>query len=106
VLEGYYSHQGYPEQLRRIRFKDPESGKTLVFITNNMTLPALTICSLYRKRWSVGVSSQGHVFKSVQVRPRLKDSDLVAWEAPWRETKTVEPSDNMLLKEDAQSTRL
>jgi hypothetical protein len=42
------------------------------------------------------VSSQGHVFKSVKVRPRLKDSDLVAWEAPWRETKTVEPSDNIL----------
>ena len=51
---------------------------------------------LYCQRWGIGVSSQGHVFKSVKVRPRLKDSDLVAWEAPWRETKTVEPSDNML----------
>lgn len=50
----------------------------------------------YGKRWGIGVSRQGHVFKSVQVRPRLKDSDLVAWEAPWRETKTVEPSDNIL----------
>lgn len=53
VLEGYYSHQGYPEKLRRIRFKDPESGKTLVFLTNNMTLPALTICLLYKNRWKV-----------------------------------------------------
>ena len=35
----------YPE-LRRIRFKDPESGKTLVFITNNFSLPAATICAL------------------------------------------------------------
>jgi hypothetical protein len=61
---------------------------------------------LYARRWNVGVSSQGHVFKSVKVRPRSKDSDLVAWEAPWRETKTVEPSDNMLCKEDAQRTRL
>jgi hypothetical protein len=50
----------------------------------------------YYQRWIAGVPSQGHVFKSVKVRPRLKDSDLVAWEAPWRETKTVEPSDNML----------
>jgi Domain of unknown function (DUF4158) len=58
------------------------------------------------QRWAMGVSREGHVFKSVKVRPRLKDSDLVAWEAPWRETKTVEPSDNMLCKEDAQSTRL
>ena len=54
------------------------------------------IGELFLRRWNVGVSSQGHVFKSVKVRPRLKDSDLVAWEAPWRETKTVEPSDNML----------
>jgi hypothetical protein len=51
---------------------------------------------LYAQRWNVGVSREGHVFKSVKVRPRSKDSDLVAWEAPLRETKTVEPSDNML----------
>ncbi len=43
-LLGFYSHQSYPEKLRRIRFKDPDSGKTLIFLTNNMTLPALTIC--------------------------------------------------------------
>ncbi|MGH7593989.1 MAG: IS4 family transposase [Gemmatimonadales bacterium] len=60
----------------------------------------------YGKRWGIGVSSQGHVFKSVEVRPRSKDSGLVAWEALWRESKTVEPSDNRLLKEAAQSTRL
>lgn len=43
----------YPEPLRRIRFKDSETGKTLVFLTNNMVLPPLTICVLYRKRWDV-----------------------------------------------------
>ena len=37
----------------RIRFKDPESGKTLVFITNNFSLPAATICALYKSRWQV-----------------------------------------------------
>ena len=37
----------------RIRFKDPESGKTLVFITNNFSLPAATICALYKSRWPV-----------------------------------------------------
>ena len=42
----------------------------------------------------------------MRVRPRLKDSGLVAWEAPWRESKTVEPSDNMLRKEYARRTRL
>ena len=42
MLNGYYSARKYPEHLRRIRFKDAESGKTLVFLTNNTTLPAGT----------------------------------------------------------------
>ena len=43
----------YPEHLRRVRFRDPETGKKLVFLANNMTLPALTICVHYKKRWMV-----------------------------------------------------
>lgn len=50
ALNGFYSHRHYPERLRRIRFKDAESEKTLIFLTNNITLPALTICSLYKSR--------------------------------------------------------
>lgn len=53
ALDGFYTRQDYPESLRRIRFKDPETGKTLVFITNNFTLPAATICALYKSRWQV-----------------------------------------------------
>ena len=53
ALNGFYIAQDYPEQLRRIRFKDPESGKTLVFLTNNTALPALTIAALYKSRWQV-----------------------------------------------------
>ena len=52
MLNGFYSAKNYPDHLRRIRFKDPESGKTLVFLTNNTTLPALTIAALYKSRWS------------------------------------------------------
>ena len=52
-LDGFYTQQDYPEPLRRIRFKDPETGKTLVFLTNNFTLPAATICALYKSRWQV-----------------------------------------------------
>ncbi len=52
-LNGFYISQDYPEQLRRIRFKDPESGKTLVFLTNNTALPAMTIAALYKSRWQV-----------------------------------------------------
>src|SRR5207249_10983117 len=53
ALNGFYSRQHYPEHLRRVRFKDPESDKTLVFLTNHTGLPALTICALYKSRWSV-----------------------------------------------------
>jgi Transposase DDE domain/Domain of unknown function (DUF4372) len=52
-LTVFYSHQGYPDRLRRIRFKDPETTKTLIFLTNNFALPALTIGALYKSRWQV-----------------------------------------------------
>ena len=66
-LVGFYSHQGFPEKLRRIRFNDPDSGKTLVFLTNNMTLPALTIGLLYKNRWSVEL-----FFKWIKQHLRIK----------------------------------
>ena len=53
VLTGFYSHQSFPAPFRRIRFKDPRTGKTLIFLTNNFALPALTITELYRCRWQV-----------------------------------------------------
>ncbi|MDA8095811.1 MAG: transposase [Betaproteobacteria bacterium] len=52
-MNGFYVSRDYPEPLRRIRFKDPESGKTLVFLTNSTALPALTIAALYKSRWQV-----------------------------------------------------
>ena len=60
-------------------------------------LPTETITALYRLRWQVGVPGEGPVIQSVKVRPRPRDSSLVAWEAPWRESKTVKPSDNVHL---------
>ena len=48
VLTGPISKKDYPEKLRRIKYNDPQSGKTLVFLTNNFTLPTLTIAQLYR----------------------------------------------------------
>jgi Domain of unknown function (DUF4372)/Transposase DDE domain len=67
MLNGYYSAKKYPEHLRRIRFKDPESGKTLIFLTNNTTLPALTICALYKSRWQVEL-----FFKWIKQHLRIK----------------------------------
>jgi len=63
-------------------------------------------CHAHSERWAIGVSSQGHIVQSVRDRPGPKDSGLVAGEASWRESKTAEPSDNILGKECAQSTRL
>jgi hypothetical protein len=92
--------------LRRIEFWDEENQRTLVFLTNHRHFAASTIARIYKSRWQIGVSSQGHMNQPVQVRPRPTDSSLVAGEAPWRESKTVKPSDNMLRKERAQLTRL
>ena len=67
MLNGYYSAKKYPEHLRRVRFKDPESGKTLVFLTNNTALSALTICALYKSRWQVEL-----FFKWIKQHLRIK----------------------------------
>ena len=53
ALNGFYASRNYPEPFRRIRFKDPETAKMLVFLTNHMTLPAPMICALYKQRWRV-----------------------------------------------------
>jgi hypothetical protein len=82
-----------------VKFYDAEHDKLFVFLTNNFALPALTIAQLYRCRWQVGVSGKGCLIQSVKVRPRPRDSSLVAWEAPWRESKTAKPSDNVLIME-------
>jgi hypothetical protein len=53
MLNDLYSAENYPDHLPRIRFNDPETGKTLVFLTNNTTLPAVTIAALYTSRWQI-----------------------------------------------------
>jgi hypothetical protein len=67
MLNGHYSAKKYPEHLRRVRFKDPETGKTLIFLTNNTALPALTIASLYKSRWQVEL-----FFKWIKQHLRIK----------------------------------
>ena len=67
MLNGHYSAKSYPTHLRRIRFKDSESGKTLIFLTNHMALPALTIAALYKSRWQVEL-----FFKWIKQHLRIK----------------------------------
>ena len=67
TLDGYRTRRDYPEHLRRIRFRDAETGRTLVFLTNQVTLPALTICALYKSRWQVEL-----FFKWIKQHLRIK----------------------------------
>jgi hypothetical protein len=67
VLTGFYSNKGFQAPLRRIRFKDPKTGKRLTFLTNNFALPALTITELYRCRWQVEL-----FFKWIKQHLRIK----------------------------------
>jgi hypothetical protein len=94
------------QTMRLIESLDPETGQSIILITNHFRLAASTLAEVYEQRWQIGVSSQGHIVQSVRDRPRPKDSGLVAGEAPWRESKTAEPSDKHTRKECAQRTRL
>jgi Domain of unknown function (DUF4372)/Transposase DDE domain len=67
ALNGYLSQRDYPSHLRRIRFQDPVTAKTLVFLTNQFTLPATTICALYKSRWQVEL-----FFKWIKQHLRIK----------------------------------
>jgi hypothetical protein len=67
ALDGHYARQDYPERLRRIRFRDGETGKTLVFLTNHFDLSALTIAALYKNRWQVEL-----FFKWIKQHLRIK----------------------------------
>lgn len=53
LLTGVNSAKHYPEKLRRVKYYDAENDRTLVFLTNNFDLPALTRAQLYRNRWQV-----------------------------------------------------
>ena len=67
ALDGVRTKRYYPDRLRRIRYKDPQSDKTLVFLTNRTGLDALTVCALYQSRWQVEL-----FFKWVKQHLRVK----------------------------------
>ena len=67
VLTGYYTRKGFDSPLRRVKFNDPETGKTLVFLSNKFALPAMTIAKLYKYRWKVEL-----FFKWIKQHLRIK----------------------------------
>ncbi len=67
VLTGINSAEYYPEQLRRVRFFDKETGKNLIFLSNNFVLPAYAIAQLYKCRWQIEL-----FFKWIKQHLRIK----------------------------------
>jgi len=66
-FSGVFSRSHYPAPARRVRYTDPDAAKRLVFLTNNFSLPALTIAQLYRSRWRVEI-----FFKWIKQHLRIK----------------------------------
>lgn len=67
ALTGIYSAKDYPQPLRRIKYYDEKTKKTLNFLTNNFTIPAQTVADLYRNRWQVEL-----FFKWIKQNLRIK----------------------------------
>jgi len=67
TLSSFYPARAYPVPLRRIRYIDPDTGKSLVFLTNHFDLPALTITQLYKARWRIEL-----FFKWIKQHLRIK----------------------------------
>jgi IS4 transposase len=67
ALDGVRTSKDYPMHLRRVRFRDAKTQKTLVFLTNQTALPALTICALCKSRWQVKL-----FFKWIKQHLRIK----------------------------------
>lgn len=67
VLNNFYARRDFPQPLRRVRIKDLQTGKSLIVLTNNFVLPALTIAALYRCRWQIEL-----FFKWIKQHLRIK----------------------------------
>jgi hypothetical protein len=67
ALTGFYAKKDYPEKLRRVKYYDENKGRSFVFLTNQFTLPAITITELYRYRWRVEI-----FFKWIKQHLRIK----------------------------------
>ena len=66
-LKGFYSKQKFPHKLRRIRSKDPETGKIIVILTNNLAWSAATIAKIYKERWQIEL-----FFKCIKQQLKVK----------------------------------
>ena len=97
------SSDNYPENYRYVAGMRLVDGDYLIIVTPDYPGTAI---SKYSLRWEIGVSRLRTLHLVGESPTEVKDSSLVAWEASWRASKTMEPSDNILRKEYAQCTRL
>src|SRR6266403_1560749 len=67
MLNTFYAARDYPGHLRRVRYRDPTTRKSLVFSTNHFGIPALSVCALYKSRWQVEL-----FFKWIKQHLRIK----------------------------------
>jgi hypothetical protein len=67
ILSSFESASAYPDPLRKVSYYDAETNRRLKFLTNNFTLPALTIASIYKQRWQVEL-----FFKWIKQHLRIK----------------------------------
>jgi Domain of unknown function (DUF4372)/Transposase DDE domain len=67
MLNNFYAAKDYPGQLRRVRYRDPTTRKSLVFLTNHFGIPAQSVCALYKSRWQVEL-----FFKWIKQHLRIK----------------------------------
>jgi hypothetical protein len=67
MLNNFYAAQGYPGEPRQVRYKDPQTAKSLVFLSNHFGIPALSVCALYKSRWQVEL-----FFKWIKQHLRIK----------------------------------
>lgn len=67
MLTGFYQKKDYPDKLRRIKYFDAKNDRMFVFLSNNFSLPAITIAELYKQRWQVEL-----FFKWIKQNLRIK----------------------------------
>ncbi|MEQ1906503.1 MAG: IS4 family transposase, partial [Pirellulaceae bacterium] len=67
VLAGVKSSRLHPDPLRRVSYSDAETDRRCVFLTNNFTIPAMTVAGLYKSRWQVEL-----FFKWIKQNLRIK----------------------------------
>jgi hypothetical protein len=66
-LKGFYPVKYYPDSLRRVKFKEPDTGKTLTFLTNNFRISAINVTKFYKERWKIEL-----FFKWIKQNLRIK----------------------------------